>query len=173
MINQDINDNEKKIFQKLLKNFLKAKLINVNMPKNRIRRVSSQINLKIQKMSKKTKKKNFEAQKENILKIDNNNNSKEKEKEKEKNIHIIKKMNEIMKNKNALNKENILEYGNKSQKIEDIYLISKDKVNNINILNKAKCYKGIISYKYIYDSFINGQLLDLNEKEIFEKYKLE
>ena len=86
MINQDINDNEKKIFQKLLKNFLKAKLINVNMPKNRIRRVSSQINLKIQKMSKKTKKKNFEAQKENILKIDNNNNSKEKEKEKEKNI---------------------------------------------------------------------------------------
>ena len=173
MINQDINDDEKKIFQKLLKNFLKAKLINVNMPKNRIRRVSSQINLKIQKMSKKTKKKNFEAQKENILKIDNNNNSKEKEKEKEKNIHIIKKMNEIMKNKNALNKENILEYVNKSQKIEDIYLISKDKVNNINILNKAKCYKGIISYKYIYDSFINGQLLDLNEKEIFEKYKLE
>ena len=170
MINQDINDDEKRIFQKLLKNFLKGKLINTNRPKNLTRRVSSQINLKIQKKSKKTKKKNFETQKENIFKMYNNNS---KEKEKEKNIYIIKKKNEIMDNKNALNKENIPESENKFKKIEDIYLISKDKVNSIKILNKTKYYKGIISYKYIYDSFINGQLLDLNKKEIFEKYKLE
>ena len=170
MINQDINDDEKRIFQKLLKNFLKGKLINTNRPKNLTRRVSSQINLKIQKKSKKTKKKNFETQKENIFKMYNNNS---KEKEKEKNIYIIKKKNEIMDNKNALNKENIPECENKFKKIEDIYLISKDKVNSIKILNKTKYYKGIISYKYIYDSFINGQLLDLNKKEIFEKYKLE
>ena len=85
----------------------------------------------------------------------------------------MKKMNEIKENNNVLNKENITDCENNSQKIKDIYLISKDKVNSIKILNKAKYYKGIISYKYIYDSFINGQLLDLNEKEIFEKYKLE
>ena len=169
MINQDINDKEKKIFQKLLKNYLKAKLINSNTPKNRSRSVSSQFNLKI-KMTKKTKIKNFESQKENIFKIDNNNS---KEKEKKKSMYIMKKMNEIKENNNVLNKENITDCENNSQKIKDIYLISKDKVNSIKILNKAKYYKGIISYKYIYDSFINGQLLDLNEKEIFEKYKLE
>ena len=38
---------------------------------------------------------------------------------------------------------------------------------------KVKFYKGVISYKYIYDSFLNGQLLDLNEEEILNKYKLQ
>ena len=57
--------------------------------------------------------------------------------------------------------------------IEGTYLISKNKVNNIKFLKKVKYYKGVISYKYIYDSFSNGQLLDLNEEEIIEKYKLQ
>ena len=54
--------------------------------------------------------------------------------------------------------------------IEGIYLISKNKVNNIKFLKKVNYYKGVISYKYIYDSFSNGQLLGLNEEEIIEKY---
>ena len=162
MINQDIKDNEKKIFQKLLKNYLKANIINTNMPKNCYRSASSQINLKMQKMSKKKK---FEANKENILLRDYENT-------KENNLNIIKNLDKNNKDDNILN-NNITEFKNETQKKTGTYLISKDKPNNIKFLNKVKYYKGIISYKYIYDSFINGQLLDLNEKEIFEKYKLE
>ena len=40
-------------------------------------------------------------------------------------------------------------------------------------MKKVKYYKGVISYKYVYDSFLNGQLLDLNDKSIFEKYQLQ
>ena len=56
IINQDINENEKKIFHKLLKNYLKANIINSNIPKKRPRSVASQINLNLEKMTKKAKK---------------------------------------------------------------------------------------------------------------------
>ena len=39
-------------------------------------------------------------------------------------------------------------------------------------MKKVKYYKGVISIKYVYDSFLNGQLLDLNDKIILEKYQL-
>ena len=53
MIDQDINENEKKVFHKLLKFYLKANIINTNMPKNRSRSVSNQINLNLEKLIKK------------------------------------------------------------------------------------------------------------------------
>ena len=46
-------------------------------------------------------------------------------------------------------------------------------LNGIKFLKKVKYYKGVISYKYVYDSFLNGQLLDLNDKSVFEKYQLQ
>ena len=120
-----------------------------------------------------TMKKKFSK---NCLKININNT---KEYTKENNNDDIKKINKSTKTKGLINNNNQIsdknkpESENEIQKIEGTYLITKDKVNNIKFLSKIKYYKGIISYKYIYDSFINGQLLDLKEKEIFDKYKLE
>ena len=57
MINQDINDNEKKILQKLLKNYLKGNIINTNMPKKKSISFVNQIKLNLEKIAKKAKKK--------------------------------------------------------------------------------------------------------------------
>ena len=170
----NIIENIKEVFHKLLKFYLKANIINTNMPKNRSRSVSNQINKNLEKLIKKNKKNN---NLEVINEIDLNN--------KESNINDEeKKSNEIDKSKNLnekrINNINKVNDENKSedklseeQNTERTFLISKNKVNNKKFLNKVKYYKGVISFKYIYDSFLNGQLLDLNEKEIFEKYKLE
>ena len=56
LLNQDILDDEKKVMQKLLKNYLKANIININIPKRRPKSVTSQININLKKMEKKSKK---------------------------------------------------------------------------------------------------------------------
>ena len=160
LLNQDIQDDEKKVLQKLLKNYLKANIININIPKKRSKSVTSQININLKKIEKKSKKNiNLEVIKEAAdIKSDENKIQEEKkdiEKDTSKNITKDK-----IKNK-------------EEQKIEGTYLISKEKVNSINFLKKVKYYKGVISQKYVYDSFLNGQLLDLNDKSIFEKYQLQ
>jgi hypothetical protein len=175
IINQDIDDNEKKILNKLLKNFLKANIINNNMPKNRSRSFANQINLNLKKLTKKNKKNNLEIinEKETINKEDCNRIEEEKdlrEIDNSKNINLKRLYND--------NKENINFKNERDNKIEEqqndmTFFISKEKVNNINFLKKVKYYKGIISYKYVYDSFLNGKLLDLDEAEIFNKYKLQ
>ena len=160
LLNQDIQDDEKKVLQKLLKNDLKANIININIPKKRSKSVTSQININLKKIEKKSKKNiNLEVIKETTdIKSDENKIQEEKkdiEKDTSKNITKDK-----IKNK-------------EEPKIEGTYLISKEKVNSINFLKKVKYYKGVISQKYVYDSFLNGQLLDLNDKSIFEKYQLQ
>ena len=160
LLNQDIRDDEKKVLQKLLKNYLKANIININIPKKRSKSVTSQININLKKIEKKSKKNiNLEVIKETTdIKSDENKIQEEKkdiEKDTSKNITKDK-----IKNKEEL-------------KIEGTYLISKEKVNSINFLKKVKYYKGVVSQKYVYDSFLNGQLLDLNDKSIFENYQLQ
>ena len=93
---------------------------------------------------------------------------------KSKNINIHRINNNILsKKKNDIESNDLKENINEKQKIEGTFLISKEKINNKRFFKKIKDYKGIISYEYIYDSFLNGQLLDLNDKEILEKYKLQ
>ena len=145
LLNQDIPEDEKKILLKLLKNYLKANIININIPKKRAKSVTSQININLKKIEKKSKK--------NIK------------------LEVIKENKDVNNDENK-NNENIKENTNEEPKIEGTFLISKEKVNRINFLKKVKYYKGVISYKYVYDSFLNGQLLDLNDKNIFEKYQL-
>ena len=179
IIHQDINESEKRIFHKLLKNYLKANIINTNVPKNCSRSVTNQINLNLQKMTKKTKKNNLEVIQENQLEKDDKNIKNENKKElneidKSKNSNEKNINNSNVNNNIKINDDNKMKCNNNEEQIiEGTYLISKDKVNNIKFLKKVKFYKGIISYKYIYDSFSNGQLLDLNEQKIFEKYKLQ
>ena len=163
LLNQDIQEDEKKILQKLLKNYLKANIININIPKKRPKSVTSQININLKKIEKKSKKNiNLEVIKES-QDINNDENKNQEE-------QINKQMNS-KENENKINdkKEDI----NEEPKIEGTFLISKEKVNSIKFLKKVKYYKGVISCKYIYDSFLNGQLLDLNDKDILEKYQLQ
>ena len=160
LLNQDIQDDEKKVLQKLLKNYLKANIININIPKKRSKSVTSQININLKKIEKKSKKNiNLEVIKETTDIKSNENKIQEEKKDIEKDTS-----KNITKDK-IKNKE--------EPKIEGTYLISKEKVNSINFLKKVKYYKGVISQKYVYDSFLNGQLLDLNDKSIFEKYQLQ
>ena len=164
LLNQDIQEEEKKILQKLLKNYLKANIININIPKKRPKSVTSQININLKKIEKKSKKNiNLEVIKE-CQSINNNENNIQEEKINNQ-INSKDNKNKINNNKKENNKE--------EPKIEGTYLISKEKVNSIKFLKKVKYYKGVISCKYIYDSFLNGQLLDLNDKDIFEKYQLQ
>lgn len=169
MINNDINENEKKILQKLLKNYLKGEIINNNMSNKRAKSVANKINSNFEKL---TKKNNLEIIKENDNKEDKNK-KKSNEIDKSNNLDINLIDNNIPTNKNKNNDINISnEKVKEKQNIEGIYLISKEKVNNMKFFKKIKYYKGVISYKYIYDSFLNGLLLDLSDKDIFDKYKL-
>ena len=163
LLNQDIPEEEKKVIQKLLKNYLKANIININIPKRRPKSVTSQININLNKIEKKSKKNiNLDVIKEQEnCEIKNDENKIQEEKQ------------EINNDKSINEKSDKINNNNNDQKIEGTYLISKDKINSIKFLKKVKYYKGVISIKYVYDSFINGQLLDLNDKNIFEKYQLQ
>ena len=174
MINEDIDENEKKVLQKLLKNYLKADIINTNKNK-RSKSSANQINITLEKMAKKN---NLETIKENDNKEVNDEEADIKKDSNEigksKNINIHRINNIMLSNKNNDTESNDLKENiNEKQKIEGTFLISKEKINNKRFFKKIKDYKGIISYEYIYDSFLNGQLLDLNDKEILEKYKLQ
>ena len=168
LLNQDINDDEKKVLQKLLKNYLKANIININIPKKRPKSVTSQININLNKMVKKSKKNiNLEVIKESQSIKNENDENKIQEENKDKNNEKSKKLINGNNNNNS-NNGNTKEEPN----VEGTYLISIEKVNSISFLKNVKYYKGVISHKYVYDSFLNGQLLDLNDKNIFEKYQL-
>jgi hypothetical protein len=173
MINKDIDENEKKVLQKLLKNYLKADIINTN--NKRSKSSANQIDITLEKM---VKKNSLETIKENDNKevndeeVDIKKDSNEIGKSKNINIHRINN-NILSKKKNDIESNDLKENINEKQKIEGTFLISKEKINNKRFFKKIKDYKGIISYEYIYDSFLNGQLLDLNDKEILEKYKLQ
>ena len=163
LLNKDIPDDEKKILQKLLKNYLKANIININIPKRRPKSVTSQININLKKMEKKSKK-NINLE---VIKEQENNDIKNNENK------IQEEGQEVTNEKSNIIKDyKINNNNNDDPKIEGTYLISKEKINSIKFLKKVKYYKGVISYKYVYDSFLNGQLLDLNDKSIFEKYQL-
>ena len=170
MINNDINENEKKIIQKLLKNYLKGEIINNNMSNKRAKSVASKINLNFEKLIKKN---NLEIIKENHN-TENKNKKESNEIGKSNDLDINLIDNNIPTNKNKNDDTNISnEKVKEKQNIEGIYLISKKKSNNIKYFKNIKYYKGIISYKYIYDSFLNGLLLNLSDKDIFDKYKLQ
>jgi len=53
-----------------------------------------------------------------------------------------------------------------------LYFVSKNKISNLNWLNQNKKYNLMISTNYIYDSFIKGSLIDLNEVLNIMKYEI-
>ena len=158
LINQDINDNEKKVLHKLLKNYLKANIINPNISK--VKSVTNQNN------KKKKYLKVINEEDKYLKETKNKNDSKDKEKYE----NFFFNDNTILNVKENININKIRDDKNN---IEKTYLISKENINNKKFLKKIKYYKGVISYRYIYDSFLKGELLDLNEQKIYNKYKLD
>ena len=53
-----------------------------------------------------------------------------------------------------------------------LYLVTKNKSSNLSWLSNNKKYNLMISTKYIYDSFLKGSLIDLNNKIMSIKYEI-
>ena len=128
------------------------------------------------------------------LKIDNNKSSNNNiviNKEinngkKETNLFKVKKIGENKtkqsmnivkvpeKEKEENNEEEEEESIEETQELKDIkgdtYLISKEKIVNGGILKKIPNFKEIISYKYVFDSFWAGELINLNDNNKMKKY---
>ena len=126
---------------------------------------------------------------EEILNKKDKNNKNVKEKIKNKNLtkkekkELIeeKSIKQIKNNKKKNNENEILNIIDKDLKKEekidfskikgDTYLLSKEKVTNINVFKKIPNFKGVINYKYAFDSFWAGKLLDLKDEHILKKYE--
>ena len=123
---------------------------------------------------------------EEILNKKDKNNKNVKEKIKNKNLTKKEKKElieekQIKNNKKKNNENEILNIIDKDLKKEekidfskikgDTYLLSKEKVTNINVFKKIPNFKGVINYKYAFDSFWAGKLLDLKDEHILKKYE--
>ena len=123
---------------------------------------------------------------EEILNKKDKNNKNVKEKIKNKNLTKKEKKElieekSIKNNKKKNNENEILNIVDKDLKKEekidfskikgDTYLLSKEKVTNINVFKKIPNFKGVINYKYAFDSFWAGKLLDLKDEHILKKYE--
>ena len=219
VLNYNILSGEKRIIQRILKFYLKANVLKINLKEfkelrdKRSKSVGPNI-----KFNFKVKKAQLE---EKIKKIKNNKNSKNNKNNKNNNFEsTIKTRNQTLKteakfnkksndSKNLRNRNNISKRGNleiieeiplknsknkdkdsvtevlsivdkdlsKEEKIDftkikgDTYLLSKEKVTNVNLFNKIPNFKGVINYKYAFDSFWAGKLLDLKGEYILKKYE--
>ena len=213
VLNYNILSGEKRVIQRILKFYLKANVIKINLKEFReIRDKRSKSVGPNMKFNFKVKKAQIE---EKIIKIKKNKNSKNNKFE-----SIIKTRNQILKKEENLNKKNNINKNdkdirkkniNKKENLEtieeiskknnkninnenevlnivdkdlskeekidyskikgDTYLLSKEKVNNINMFKKIPNFKGVINYKYSFDSFWAGKLLDLKDENILKKYE--
>ena len=162
VLNYNIVSGEKRIIQRILKFYLKANILKINL--KGLREIKDKRSKSVGpniKFNFKIKKAQIE---EKIQKEKNNKNNKfQSNKKKEKNeVYNIP-------DKDSNNEEKI-----DFSKIKgDTYLLSKDKVMNTNILKKIPNFKGVINFKYAFDSFWAGKLLDLKDKHILKKYEFE
>ena len=162
VLNYNIVSGEKRIIQRILKFYLKANIIKINL--KGIREIKDKRSKSVGpniKFNFKIKKAQIE---EKIQKEKNNKNNK---------FQSIKK-NEQTEVYNIpdkdLNKEEKIDFS----KIKgDTYLLSKDKVMNTIIFKKIPNFKGVINYKYAFDSFWAGRLLDLKDEHILKKYEFD
>lgn len=146
-INEAICEEEKKVIYKLLKSYLKANIINYNNKKNN----------------------NSESSNKN-KRASSVENTSIKNKLTNCNLEVI---NENVEEENN-EKQKIIVDENKKEEIKSkiVYIISKDNVGNLSAFIENSKIKGAISVNYVYDSFLNGELFDLSEEKIYQKYLL-
>ena len=204
VLNYNIVSGEKRIIQRILKFYLKANIIKINLKglreikDKRSKSVGPNIkfNFKIkkaqieEKIQKENNNKNNKFQsiiktRNQVLKTEEIFNKNKKENKNKKKLDKIEIIEENKINNNNKKKEESQVYNipdkdsNKEEKIDfskikgDTYLLSKDKIMNINILKKIPNFKGVINFKYAFDSFWAGKLLDLKDKHILKKYEFE
>jgi len=206
VLNYNILSGEKRIIQRILKFYLKANIIKINLKEfkeikdKRSKSVgpNMKFNFKIKKAQleeqlkrlKNLKNNKFESviktrnqtlkTEEKINKNQNkkeNNNKKINKKENKEKIKETKKSKDN--NKNEENEVfNITDKDiSKEEKIDfskikgDTYLLSKEKVINKIMFTKIPNFKAVIDYKYSFDSFWAGKLLDLKDENILKKYQ--
>ena len=211
VLNHNIQSGEKRIIQRILKFYLKANVIKINLKAYREKRDlrSKSVGPNI-KFNFKVKKAEIEEKIKKLKKIKNNKNNKfesiiktrnqtlkteenkggTKNGKKNKNgtnIQIKKEKTEIIEeieinNNDNKNNENevfsIVDKDlNKEEKVDlskikgDTYLLSKEKVTNVNIFKIIPNFKGVINYIYAFDSFWAGKLLELKNEKILKKYE--
>ena len=209
VLNYNILSGEKRIIQRILKFYLKANVIKINLKEYKEKRdmrsksvgpnikfnfkvKKAQIEEKIKKIKDNKNSKNIKNNKfESIIKTRNQTKKTEeknhKDNDKDQNIKIKKEKTETIeeieiKSKNKKIDENevlsILDNDlSKEEKIDfskikgDTYLLSKEKITNEKIFKKIPNFKGILNYKYAFDSFWAGKLLDLKNEHILKKYE--
>ena len=203
ILNYNIISGEKSIIQRILKFYLKANVIKINLKglreikdkrsksvgpnmKFNFKIKKAQIEEKIQKV-KNNKNHKFQSlikTRNQVIKTDEkiNKNKKGNENKNIENIEIIDEI-QIKKEKKKDEQNEILKIEdkdlNKEEKIDftkikgDTYLLSKDKVANTNILKAIPNFKSVINFKYSFDSFWAGKLLDLKDEFILKKYSFE
>lgn len=203
ILNYNIVSGEKRIIQRILKFYLKANVIKINLKglreikdkrsksvgpnmKFNFKIKKAQIEEKIQKV-KNNKNHKFQSlikTRNQVIKTDEkiNKNKKGNENKNIENIEIIDEI-QIKKEKKEDEQNEVLKIEdkdlNKEEKIDftkikgDTYLLSKDKVSNTNILKAIPNFKGVINFKYSFDSFWAGKLLDLKDEFILKKYSFE
>ena len=163
VINRTITGGEKRILHKIIKQYLKANVIKIDLllPHRRSQSVGPGMKFKF-----KSEIKNNNGRKDNIFLITKIYDNKNK-------MDIVdEKSNDDNEKKDDDDESN--EEKNIKENIEgDTYLISKEKEVNHGIIKNIPHLKDVISYKYVFDSFWAGKLLDLQDNNILQKYKFQ
>ena len=160
VLNKDIMGGEKRIIHKLIKMYLKANIIKIDFNPKRSHSVGPGMKFR--------------------FKIENKSKINEIINKCKKDIFLINKVYE-KRNKmdisddKSIDDESKNDDNEKSEEKKDVkgdtYLISKEKVSSRGFLKKIPNFKEVISYKYIFDSFWAGKLLNLNDESILKKYR--
>ena len=150
-INKNIIGGEKRVLHKIIKVYLKANIIKMEPPK-RSQSVGPSMKFKF-----KTEYINNEK-KENLFMIQKKNEN--------------TNLNKIEENKIEEDIEINNEEKNETKEIKgDTYLISREKIVNRGLIKNIPNFKDVISYKYVFDSFLAGELINLNDNNILKKYQ--
>ena len=164
VINKDIIGGEKRIINKIIKFYLKANVIKIDMKEKRSQSVGPGIKFKFKTDNMENSKKGSIF----IINKDYGNRNK---------MDIIEKDNDDDKDEKDDDDKDDDDDSKNEEKNEinevkgDTYLITKDKIIARGLIRKIPNFKGIISYKYVYDSFWAGQLINLNDSNILKKYQ--
>ena len=159
--NMKFNFKEKKVqIEEKIKNIKNNKYEGIIKTRNQILKNEEILNKKNKNNKNEKSKNKNEIKKENIkIKEDISKKNKKKKNNENEILNIVDK---------DLKKEEKIDFS----KIKgDTYLLSKEKVTNLNISKKIPNFKGIINYKYAFDSFWAGKLLDLKDEHILKKYE--
>ena len=165
VIYKNISGGEKRIIHKIIKFYLKANVIKHDFSKAK-RSHSVGPGLKLNFTTEELFR-GLEEKKESIFLIKKIYDEKHK-------MDVENDEKEENKNENMEEEEDEVTNEEKTENSEikgDTYLISKEKIINRGLFKNIPNFKNIISYKYVFDSFWAGELINLNDGTKLKKYQ--